>query len=287
MTGFGRGVTTTENFQLTVEVRSVNHRFLEIHSKFPKEWLEIELLVKKLFSKYVERGKLDVNINFKMADHLTGNFQINWPLLSAYQVARDEIREKFPIKKKWSMKELFLLENAISYEKQEISQEQLIKAMENAVHEACQNLVVMREKEGEQLKKVLTQHIGDLKKEVKIIRDKSFDAVKKFREKLFQRINEIMNTELIEERLLAEVGIYAEKVDITEELDRLESHFKQFEEILEESNAIGRKLDFLMQEILREINTIGSKNQSSEISVAVVRAKTIVEKMREQVQNVE
>lgn len=287
MTGFGRGVTTTASFQLTIEVRSVNHRFLEIQTKVPKDWLEIEILIKKLFSKYVERGKLDVNINLKMSEQLAGNIQINWPLLSAYEKVRNEIKEHYPIKKKWSMKELFLLEQAISYEKQDIPQEQLIAAVENAVKEAAENLVAMRKKEGEQLKNVLLQHIHELKKEVQTIREKSIDSVKKYRERLFQRINEVLQSEIIDERVLAEVAIFAEKVDITEELDRLESHFKQFEETMEENKAIGRKLDFLIQEILREINTIGSKNQSTEASVAVVQAKTIIEKMREQVQNIE
>lgn len=287
MTGFGRGVTTTENFQLTIEVRSVNHRFLEIQTRFPKEWLEIELLVKKMLSQYVERGKLDVTVNLKLSEHASGAFQINWPSLQAYEKARTEIAKQYPIKKKWSMKELLMFDNIITYEKQDIEQEQLTKAIEEAIKVAGEKLLEMREKEGAQLKLALTQLISDLKKEVKTIRDNAEEAVKKYREKLFQRIQEIAEIDTLEERVLAEVGIFAEKVDITEELDRLESHFKQFEETLEESKTIGRKLDFLMQEMFREMNTIGSKNQSAKISVAVVQAKTIIEKMREQVQNIE
>lgn len=287
MTGFGRGVTTTINYQITVEVRSVNHRFLEIFTKFPKEWFEAELLAKKIISQYVQRGKLDVIVNLKSIGQEDANFQINWTLINAYKKAKEQLSKVVPLKEKWSMQELFSLENAISYEKQEICTEELTAAIESAVREAIENLVEMREREGKELKKILLQYSANLKSQIVIIRNVSPDAVKKYRERLIERISEIMNSDVIEERLLAEVAIFAERVDISEELDRLESHFRQLEETLDESSSIGRKLDFLMQEMLREINTIGSKNQSSEASVAVVQSKAILEKMREQIQNIE
>lgn len=287
MTGFGRGVTTTINYQITVEVRSVNHRFLEIFTKFPKEWFEAELLAKKIISQYVQRGKLDVIVNLKSIGLEDANFQINWTLINAYKKAKEQLSKVVPLKEKWSMQELFSLENAISYEKQEICTEELTAAIESAVREAIENLVEMREREGKELKNILLQYSANLKSQIVIIRNVSPDAVKKYRERLIERISEIMNSDVIEERLLAEVAIFAERVDISEELDRLESHFRQLEETLDESSSIGRKLDFLMQEMLREINTIGSKNQSSEASVAVVQSKAILEKMREQIQNIE
>lgn len=145
----------------------------------------------------------------------------------------------------------------------------------------------MREREGQELKQVLLQYNEELKTQVRFIREHSQDAVKKYRDKLTERLAEIVNVEDLDDRILAEVALFADRIDISEELDRLESHFQQLEETLEEPHSIGRKLDFLMQEMLREINTIGSKNQSVNISPVVVQSKTILEKMKEQVQNIE
>ncbi|NLY78982.1 MAG: YicC family protein [Lysinibacillus sp.] len=287
MTGFGRGVTTTIDYQLTVEIRAVNHRFLEIYTRFPKEWLEAELLAKKIISQYVKRGKLDCLVNLKTMGEEVENFRINWSLIEAYKNAKTELRQVVPIDEGWSMQEVLSLEGALIYEKRELSPEEIASSVESAVREAMEKLVEMRVREGQELKQVLLQYNDELKKQVVFIRDHSQDAVKKYREKLTDRLKEIAKEGEIEERLLAEVALFAERIDISEELDRLESHFVQLEETLEEPFSIGRKLDFLLQEMLREINTVGSKNQSVQISSAVVQAKTILEKMREQVQNIE
>ena len=287
MTGFGRGVTATNNYQLTVEIRSVNHRFLEIYTKFPKEWFEAEIATKKQLSQYVRRGKVDIAINLKTLGNEAMSIQINWPLIEAYKAAKDQLQGVVSLEEKWSMEEILSLENVISYEKQELSPEEMMDAISQAVKEAAQKLVEMRVQEGQQLKQALLNYNSQLKEFIHYIRGLSSEAVTKFRDKLIERIKEIGNLEVLEDRMLAEVAIFAEKVDITEELDRLDSHFKQMESTIEESDSIGRKLDFLMQEMHREINTIGSKNQNSEISAAVVQAKTILEKMREQVQNIE
>ncbi len=287
MTGFGRGVTATNNYQLTVEVRSVNHRFLEIYTKFPKEWFEAEIATKKQLTQYVKRGKIDIAVNLKSLGNENLAIQINWPLIEAYKAAKEQLQEVVSIEEKWSMQDILSLENVISYEKQEIAPDELMHAISHAVKEATEKLVEMRNQEGQQLKQTLLSYNSELKELIMMIRGLSGEAVNKFRDKLIDRLKEIGNLEVLEDRLLAEVAIFAEKVDIAEELDRLDSHFKQLETTMEESDSIGRKLDFLMQEMHREINTIGSKNQNSEISVAVVQSKTILEKMREQVQNIE
>ncbi|CAM5187255.1 Large subunit ribosomal protein L28 OS=Ureibacillus acetophenoni OX=614649 GN=SAMN05877842_101415 PE=3 SV=1 [Ureibacillus acetophenoni] len=287
MTGFGRGVTTTDDFQLTVEVRSVNHRFLEIHSKFPKEWIEIEMQAKKMLSQNVSRGKIDITINVKMQEHSSFQVQINWPVIEAYKEVKEQLEKSLPIKDKWSMQEILSIENAILYEKNEVPIESLKIAFDNSLKEACEQLIEMREREGKQLKSFLLQYKDELLQQIQLIRKFSPQAVEKYRVKLMERIKEITETDTFDDRILAEVALYAERVDISEELDRLESHFQQLVDTLNENSSIGRKLDFLMQEILREINTIGSKNQSTECSVAVVQSKTILEKMREQVQNIE
>ncbi len=287
MTGFGRGVTTTRDFQLTVEMRSVNHRFLETHAKFPKEWLEAEIFAKKLITQALSRGKIDVMVYVKDLENVEQSIEINWSLIEAYRKAKEQLASKVPLEENWTMQELLALEQALVQKKPQLTPEDLLGAVENAVTEATGQLIQMREREGQELQDVVVQYKQQLMEQVNQIRSYSSLAVEKYRTRLLERIAEIADGALLEDRLLAEVAIFAERVDITEELDRLDSHFNQLEETLLETVSIGRKLDFLMQEIHREINTIGSKNQSTEAAVAVVQAKTILEKMREQVQNIE
>lgn len=287
MTGFGRGVTTTKNFQLTVEIRAVNHRFLEMNTKFPKEWMEAEVLAKKMLSDTISRGKIDVIIFLKELKDTEQTIQINWPLLNAFLQAKQELAQSVSMEDKWTMQEIVSLEQVLQIEKMELEQAQIIEAVKSALAEAIQNLIAMREREGEQLQQVMLQYKAELEKEITQIRTYAPLAVDKYRERLTSRLQDIANGQLIEERIFTEVAIFSERIDITEELDRLTSHFSQLVETLNEPIAIGRKLDFIMQEMNREINTIGSKNQSTVCSAAVVQAKTILEKMREQVQNIE
>ena len=287
MTGFGRGVTTTKTYQLTVEIRSVNHRFLEIMTKFPKEWMEAEVLSKKMLSQMVSRGKFDVIVYLKELQDVERKIQINWPLLQAYIKAKDELSQNVSINETWTMQEIALLDQVLAVEQHEMTQEEMIVSVEASMQLAIKQLIQMREREGQELKAVMLQYKEQLQEQIALIRATSNDAVMKYRERLKSRVEEISSGQLLDDRLLTEVALFAERVDISEELDRLDSHFGQLEETLEEHGSIGRKLDFLMQEMHREINTIGSKNQSSQSSIAVVQAKTILEKMREQVQNIE
>lgn len=287
MTGFGRGVTTTKSFQLTVEIRAVNHRFLELNTKFPREWMEAEVLAKKMLSDAVSRGKIDVIVFLKELKDAEQTIQINWSLLNAFLRAKEELAQSVAMEEKWTMQEIVSLEQVLQIEKLELEQAQIIEAVQSALTEAIANLLAMREREGEQLQQVMLQYKTELETAIAQIRTHAPAAVLKYRERLINRLQELTSGQVIEERLVTEVAIFAERIDITEELDRLESHFGQLAETLNEANAIGRKLDFIMQEMNREINTIGSKNQSTVCSAAVVQAKTILEKMREQVQNIE
>lgn len=287
MTGFGRGVTTTKHFQLTVEIRAVNHRFLEINTKFPKEWMESEVVAKKMLSDAVSRGKIDVIIFLKELHDTEQTIQINWSLLNAFLQAKRELSQTVPMEEKWTMQEIVSLDQVLQVEKIEFMQDEIIEAVKNALAEAIQNLIAMRDREGQGLQQVMLQYKKDLEAQIAEIRHYAPLAVEKYRERLMSRLEEVASGQTLDDRLLTEVAIYAERIDITEELDRLDSHFNQLSETLNENIAIGRKLDFIMQEMNREINTIGSKNQSTQCSAAVVQAKTILEKMREQVQNIE
>lgn len=287
MTGFGRGVVTTDSHQLTVEVRSVNHRFLEIQTKFPKEWMETESIAKKLITESFSRGKFDIHIYVKELHEGETTIAVNWPLLQGYIDVKEKLADKIAIQPTWSMQEILALDDVLIVEQRELSPEVLIEAVTKALQQALTSLGKMRQLEGEQLYEVLQGHIGELQRLIEQIRMKSGDAVQKYRDRLKERIEQFTEGHLLEDRLLTEVAIFAERIDISEELDRLQSHFEQFSQTLQADESIGRKLDFLMQEMHREINTIGSKNQSAQCSIAVVEAKAIVEKMREQVQNIE
>ncbi|MEB7771704.1 YicC/YloC family endoribonuclease [Kurthia gibsonii] len=287
MTGFGRGVTTTEHFRLTVEIRSVNHRFLEVSTKFPKEWMEAEIHTKKLLSTLLSRGKLDVLVNLKKEEQQAPKINVNIPVLLAYKEAREQVSQVLPVEVEWSMQEILGLQDAFLVESDEIPHETLLQAVSEAVTEAATALIQMREREGQELYEALQGFKQELMQEIEQIRSVSSQAVEKYREKLLQRLQDITSAEEVENRILTEVAVFAERVDIAEELDRLSSHFEQLDEALRDNQPIGRKLEFLLQEIHREINTIGSKNQSSVASIAVVQAKSVLEKMREQVQNIE
>lgn len=287
MTGFGRGVTMTEQFQLTVEIRSVNHRFLEVSTKFPKEWVEAEIHTKKLLSSLLSRGKLDVFVHVKQNEQQAPKIKVNLPTLLAYKEAREEVNSILPLTKEWSMQEILAISDALIVESAETPNEVILQAVNIAVDEAAQSLISMREREGQQLYEVVKGFRAELMQHIEDIRQVSSQAVDKYRQKLLQRLQEFTTSEVIEDRLLTEIALFAERVDIAEELDRLTSHFEQLAETLNETGPIGRKLDFLSQEIHREINTIGSKNQSSVASIAVVQAKSTLEKLREQVQNIE
>lgn len=287
MTGFGRGVTTKEHFRLTVEIRSVNHRFLEVSTKFPKEWMEAEIHTKKLLSTLLSRGKLDVLVNLKKEEQQAPKINVNIPVLLAYKEAREQVSQVLPVEAEWSMQEILGLQDAFLVESDEIPHETLLQAVSEAVTEAATALIQMREREGQELYEALQGFKQELMQEIEQIRSVSSQAVEKYREKLLQRLQDITSSEEVENRILTEVAVFAERVDIAEELDRLSSHFEQLDETLRDNQPIGRKLEFLLQEIHREINTIGSKNQSSVASIAVVQAKSVLEKMREQVQNIE
>lgn len=287
MTGFGRGVTTTEHFRLTVEIRSVNHRFLEVSTKFPKEWMEAEIHTKKLLSTLLSRGKLDVLVNLKKEEQQAPKINVNIPVLLAYKEAREQVSQVLPVEEEWSMQEILGLQDAFLVESDEMPHETLLQAVSEAVTEAATALIQMREREGQELYEALQGFKQELMQEIEQIRSVSSQAVEKYREKLLQRLQDITSSEEVENRILTEVAVFAERVDIAEELDRLSSHFEQLDETLRDNQPIGRKLEFLLQEIHREINTIGSKNQSSVASIAVVQAKSVLEKMREQVQNIE
>lgn len=286
MTGFGRGISTSPFAQITVEARSVNHRFLEVSMKFPKEFVDAEIIVKKQFSAALSRGKVDVFLSIKKLQGIEQKVHLNWSLFEAYEQAKKQIEANVPLQP-WTMAEILNIDQMLIVEEENVTIEQFEKIISEAAMQALENLLKMREREGYELKQIMVQLTNELQQEMETIRSHSDDAVMKYRERLIERVKDIGELHEIETRLLTEVALFADKVDITEELDRMKSHIAQMVETLEQTDAIGRKLEFIVQEMHREINTIGSKNQSTQCSVAIVQAKMLLEKLREQVQNIE
>ena len=286
MTGFGRGIAASNYAQITVEARAVNHRFLELSLKFPKEYMEAEMKAKKMVSAFISRGKIDIYVSIQSLNDAEKKVHLNWPLFEAFEQAKNQIAAKVPLQQ-WTMAELLNIDQMLIIEEDKIPVEQIEDLIFDALKQAVEQLILMREREGQELKLVMVQLTNQLQSEMETIRLHSQDAVSKYRQRLLERLMEVSQSDEIDARLLTEVALYAEKVDITEELDRMKSHIAQLFDSLEETEAIGRKLEFLMQEMHREINTIGSKNQSTTCSIAIVQAKMILEKLREQVQNIE
>lgn len=217
-----------------------------------------------MITQALSRGKIDVMVNVKDLENVEQSIEINWSLIEAYRKAKEQLASKVPLEEKWTMQELLSLEQALVQEKPQLTPEDLLSAVEEAIAEAINQLLQMREREGQELQEVVLQYKEQLMEQVNQIRSYAPLAVEKYRTRLLERIAEVANGALLEERLLAEVAIFAERVDISEELDRLDSHFGQLEETLIETVSVGRKLDFLMQEIHREINTIGSKKTNQQ-----------------------
>jgi len=286
MTGFGRGIAASDYAQVTVEARAVNHRFLELAIKFPKEYMEAEMKVKKMISSHMARGKVDIYVSIQSLNDAEKKVHLNWPLFEAFEQAKNQIAAKVPMQQ-WTMAEILNIDQMLIIEEDKIPNEQIESLIFDATKQAIEQLIVMREREGQELKRVMVQLTNQLQSEMEIIRLHSQDAVSKYRQRLHERLIEVSHSDEIDARLLTEVALFAEKVDITEELDRMKSHIAQMFDSLEETKAIGRKLEFILQEMHREINTIGSKNQSTICSKVIVEAKMLLEKLREQVQNIE
>ena len=286
MTGFGRGIASLDHTQITAEARAVNHRFLELSLKFPRDLMGAEMKAKKLISTSMSRGKIDIHVSIKSLKASDKKVQINWPLFQAYEEAKQQISSKVPLQH-WTMGEILNIDQMLMIEEDEIPNEQIEELVLAAVKQAIEQLIAMREREGQELKVVMVQLTNELQQHLETIQSHAEDAVLKYRERLKERIVQIGQLDELDARLLTEVALFAEKADITEELDRMKSHIGQMFDTLEGSETMGRKLEFIVQEMHREVNTIGSKNQSTTCSAAIVQSKMILEKLREQVQNIE
>jgi uncharacterized protein (TIGR00255 family) len=289
MTGFGRGEASGEDFNISAEIKTVNNRFLDVNLRLSSELQPLESDLKNLISKRLSRGRVDIFLNYDKTSDVS--YELNKPLISGYITALKEMKEEFGLEGEPDMNYIARLPNALQTAREDLSEE--FKAGVNkAITEALDNLEKMREVEGESLKndldsllKSIESQMPTIEKEVEGVSEEYFIRLQKKIEKLLSKSDS--QIEIDQARLAQEVAYIADKSDISEEISRLYSHIEQFYSIMNEDGIVGKKLDFLTQEFNREANTIASKTQNLTIKEAALIIKAEIEKIREQVQNVE
>jgi uncharacterized protein (TIGR00255 family) len=289
MTGFGRGESSDGIHSFTVEIKTLNHRYNDIVIKMPKHIGYLEERVKKIIKKYIIRGRVEVYINLEYINETNVDINVDIPLAKSYKSALERVAEELNIEEKITLDNIVSIPEIIKIQRKEEDEEVIWNCLKPAVEDAVDYIMNMRIKEGEELKKDVLLKINNFKEIIKSIEKKAPFIVNEYKEGLRKRVSELLGDEfnLDEEKLMNEVVFFADKSNINEEIVRLYSHINQFESSLELNESVGRKLDFLIQEMNREINTIGSKVNDIEVNSCVVEAKSELEKIREQVQNFE
>ncbi|MCX7695558.1 MAG: YicC family protein [Caloramator sp.] len=288
MTGYGRGYSEMNNRAFTVELKSVNNRYLDINIRYPKHLMSLEDKIRKYISSYISRGKIDVYISQDKFSKDDIEVKLDENIAKAYCDAFKIMSEKLELENDITVSRLSKFQDVLSIEKKEEVTEEIWEVLRNALENALNMFIDMRQKEGIKLSEDLIARCDKITEFVGKIEERSDLVVEEYREKIYQRVTEFLkNVEVDEARLLNEVAFFADKCNITEEIVRLRSHVKQFKESLNLDEPIGKKLDFIVQEMNRETNTIGSKSNDLTITNIVVQIKSEIEKIREQIQNIE
>lgn len=289
MTGYGKHVIEKDTYQIAVEMRSVNNRFMDISIKMPRSFYHLEDKIKKIIKTYFNRGKIEVFISVDGQGYIQKKLHVDWDLLEQYEEKIVEVKKRHHVAGNWTMDHLFLVDDLFIVDEEETQDESLQQSLILAVEKSCENLLDMRQTEGEFLEKDLYSRLATLQTLTESLQEIRPQVIESYRERIKKRIDEHLAgySNIDEDRLMQEVALLAEKGDITEELTRLSSHIEQMEKTLKEDGSIGRKLDFICQEMLREANTIGAKSTSTEVNELDVQLKTEIEKIKEQVQNIE
>lgn len=289
MTGFGRGEAAENGISATVEIKSLNSRYLDLSIRLPQRLQDKELALKELVQKTINRGKLNINVHISESDSGEPHIEVDEVKVQAYARILGEVQKAAGIEGNLSVRNITGFGDVfITKEDDEETLAQKWAVALKALHKAIENLVSMRTQEGDQLKSDLIERIENIEANLKDIEKVTDGRVEEVRNKLRERIQQLFDDDNFDkERLETEVAVIADKMDITEEIVRMRAHLKFFIEAIEQPEPAGRRLNFLSQEMNRELNTIGSKANDSEIAHHVVRSKETLEQIREQVQNVE
>lgn len=288
MTGYGRSEGKIDGRNVVFEIKSVNHRFLELQCRTPRGCGFIEETIKTLVSEYASRGKIDVYVSIEADENLPADVSINKPLAEGYIGALRQLRDEYGLSDDISVSTVARYADLFNIRKAPEDEEKLCAITEQAGRAALESFVLMREREGEKLKNDVLGRCDSILSIVSEIEKRSPEIVEEYRSRLYARLSELLGDTTIEpQRILTEAAIFADKTAVDEETVRLRSHIDQLRTMLCGNEAVGRKLDFIVQEMNREANTIGSKVSDAELSHKVVNIKSEIEKIREQIQNIE
>ena len=288
MTGYGRAVQTLRGREITVELRSVNNRFLDCSVKLPRLFGYAEEAVKQLVKESVSRGKVDVFINIRSTGEEEVNIGLNKPVLEGYLKALHTMVEEYGVRNDISTATLSRMPDVFVVEKAEEDEEQNVADILAVAREALAAYNLMRRTEGANMEADLRTRAATILSYVEQVEQRSPVTLQEYRRRLETKMREVLeNTNIDESRILTEAAVYADKIAVDEETVRLRSHFTQLDSLLTAGGPIGRKLDFLLQEMNRETNTIGSKGNDIQQARTVVEIKSELEKIREQIQNIE
>ncbi len=287
MTGFGKSNLSVNSREYQVEIKTVNHKYIDINVKMPKVISYLEDDVRKTISSKLKRGKVDIYISFDNYSQDGNNVKINTELAKLYIQNLKQLAEEEKINANIEVSEIAKLPDVLTI-KSELDEEQIKKELLEAIQNSVEKLIQMRQTEGSKMAEDINTKINQIEEKVNEIFELSTGLIEEYVVKLETRIKEILKTEELDKsRLMQEVVIYADKCSVEEEITRMRSHINQLRNLLESNEAVGKKMDFIIQEMNRETNTIGSKANNLEITNRVVDIKTILEDIREQVQNIE
>lgn len=289
MTGFGRGAVANENFTVAVEIKTVNNRFLDLNLRLSNELQSLEANLKRAIQTRLSRGRVDVFVNYERTSEIV--YELNRPLITGYISALKQMQTEFNLSGEPDFNYIARLPNALQPKTEDLSEE-FTNAIESAVKIALDELERMREVEGESLKTDLENLLAEIENQLPKIESESANVADEYAQRLKKRVENFLaksdsQIEIDQARLAQEVAYLADKSDIAEEITRLKSHIEQYRGIMNEEKEVGKRLDFLTQELNREANTIASKTNNLIVKEAALHIKSAIEKIREQIQNVE
>ena len=288
MTGYGSGTSEAQGKIFTIEIKSVNNRYSDFNIKLPRIYSFLEDALRKRASSVINRGKVDIFFNVESSGIDASSVKVNMGLAKGYLDALRRLSTELDIQSNANAETFLSISDIFTVEKEDADNEEITNAVLSALDDALSSYDKMRVTEGEKLKEDLNKHLNFIENATQKIENRSPEIVKEYQERLYARVRELLEDSTIDDsRVLTEVAIFADRVNVNEETVRLRSHISQFRRMLSDCGVVGRKLDFLIQEMNRETNTIGSKSNDLESSGIVIDIKAEIEKLREQIQNVE
>lgn len=286
MTGFGRCKKSVNEYEINIDIKSVNHRYLDINLKIPKYYSFLEEKIRQKVSGCISRGKLEVNVYIKLINSDEKQIVLNEAMCDNYVKVLSDLRDKLGTDDKIDIRLMSRFNDIFELEYKEADEEAVAASVLEVLDDCLFDFINMREREGARIKEDLTKRLLKIEELGNIVEERAPEIVNEYREKLMAKLKDILSN-VDEQRVIQEAAIYADKITTAEETVRLKSHIKEFRNLLEKNEAVGKKLDFIVQEMNREVNTTGSKCNDFETAKLVVELKSEIENVREQIQNIE